>query len=153
MLFCRLNIKVFVRHYHGTDRIFCEKIDYKDIETVFLTCMLHKETMKDTYDLKEILKKYREEAGEISLPEKRAEQKLDIFVNEEGEEELFRWNIPKSRRWYAKKEVWIFKKFGKKIKSGYWGIGMICSQRQKIKLKCEFLERKCGQLFRNLPIM
>ena len=39
-----------------------------------------------------------------------------------------------------KKEVWIFKKFGKKIKSGYWGIGMICSQRQKIKLKCEFLE-------------
>lgn len=89
--FCYLPIEYqsFCEAYHGLTEFFVKKIDYKDIETVFLTCMLHKETMKDTYDLKEILKKYREEAGEISLPEKRAEQKLDIFVNEEGEEELF----------------------------------------------------------------
>lgn len=73
-----------------------------------MTCMLHKETMKNIYDLKEILKKYREEAGEISLAEKRAEQKLDIFVNEEGEEELFPVEHPQKRRWYAKKRSMDF---------------------------------------------
>ena len=84
--------------------------------------MLHKETMKDTYDLKEILKKYREEAGEISLPEKRAEQKLDIFVNEEGEEELFPLEHPQKQEMVCEeKKYGSFKKFGKKIKSGYWG--------------------------------
>ena len=97
-----------------------KKIDYKDIETVFLTCMLHKETMKNIYDLKEILKKYREEAGEISLPEKRTEQKLDIFVNEEGE--LFPLEHPQKQEMVCEKKKYGFlKKFGKKIKSGYWG--------------------------------
>ena len=56
-----------------------KKIDYKDIGTVFLTCMLHKETMKNTYDLKEILKKYREEAGEISLAEKKNRTETGYF--------------------------------------------------------------------------
>ena len=72
---------------------------------------------------------------------KRTEQKLDIFVNEEGEEELFPLEHPQKQEMVCeKKKYGFFKKFGKKIKSGYWGIGMICSQRQKIKLKCEFLE-------------
>ena len=72
--------------------------------------------------MKEILKKYREEAGEISLPEKRAEQKLDIFVNEEGEEELFPLEHPQKQEMVCEeKKYGFFKKFGKKIKSGYWG--------------------------------
>lgn len=122
--FCYLPIEYqsFCEAYHGLTEFFVKKIDYKDIETVFLTCMLHKETMKNIYDLKEILKKYREEAGEISLPEKRAEQKLDIFVNEEGEEELFPLEHPQKQEMVCEKKKYGFlKKFGKKIKSGYWG--------------------------------
>lgn len=122
--FCYLPIEYqsFCEAYHGLTEFFVKKIDYKDIGTVFLTCMLHKETMKNTYDLKEILKKYREEAGEISLAEKRTEQKLDIFVNEEGEEELFPLEHPQKQEMVCeKKKYGFFKKFGKKIKSGYWG--------------------------------
>ena len=58
--FCYLPIEYqsFCEAYHGLTEFFVKKIDYKDIETVFLTCMLHKETMKNIYDLKVILKKY-----------------------------------------------------------------------------------------------
>ena len=56
-----------------------KKIDYKDIETVFLTCMLHKETMKDTYDLKEILKN-TEKRQVKSLCRKKEQNRNWIFL-------------------------------------------------------------------------
>lgn len=105
-----MNYQSFCEAYHGLTEFFVKKIDYKDIGTVFLTCMLHKETMKNTYDLKEILKKYREEAGEISLAEKRTEQKLDIFVNEEGEEELFPLEHPQKQEMVCEKRSMDFLK-------------------------------------------
>ena len=64
----------------------------------------------------------RSDMDQIHLPEKRAEQKLDIFVNEEGEEELFPLEHPQKQEMVCEKKKYGFlKKFGKKIKSGYWG--------------------------------
>ncbi len=54
---------------------------------------------------------------------KRTEQKLDIFVNEEGEEELFPLEHPQKQEMVCekKKKYGFFKKFGKKIKK--WILG------------------------------
>lgn len=48
--------------YHELTEYFVRKVDYKDTESVLLACMLHKETLKETYDLESILMQYEEEA-------------------------------------------------------------------------------------------
>lgn len=56
------NEKQWQVSYHRLTEYFVRKVDYKDTESVLLACMLHKETLKETYDLRSILMQYEEEA-------------------------------------------------------------------------------------------
>ena len=57
-----------------------------------------------------------------SLCRKKEQNRNCIFVNEEGEEELFPLEHPQKQEMVCEeKKYGFFKKFGKKIKSGYWG--------------------------------
>lgn len=57
---------------------FVRKVDYQDLESIQLACMLHKETLKETYDLESILQQYEEEAktGKKSLKKTGSEKKV-----------------------------------------------------------------------------
>ena len=69
-----------------------------------------------------ILAPLEELLGQSNLKGTPVQQKLDIFVNEEGEEELFPLEHPQKQEMVCEKKKYGFlKKFGKKIKSGYWG--------------------------------
>ena len=55
--------------YHELTEYFVRKVDYQDLESIQLACMLHKETLKETYDLESILQQYEEEAKNIQTTE------------------------------------------------------------------------------------
>lgn len=97
-----------------------------------LACMLHKETLKETYDLESILQQYEEEAK--SRKEKSKEEK----IREESKREKDRREMEenqnievqensyynKARENYAvmeEKRYGPIKKFAKRFKSGKWG--------------------------------
>ena len=69
--------------YHELTEYFVRKVDYQDLESIQLACMLHKETLKETYDLESILQQYEEEAKnreekfkeEKKVREKKTEEK------------------------------------------------------------------------------
>ena len=56
------NEKTWQVSYHELTEYFVRKVDYQDLESIQLACMLHKETLKETYDLESILQQYEEEA-------------------------------------------------------------------------------------------
>ena len=60
--------------YHELTEYFVRKVDYQDLESIQLACMLHKETLKETYDLESILQQYEEEAK--NREEKSKEEKI-----------------------------------------------------------------------------
>ena len=64
--------------YHELTEYFVKKVDYQDLESIQLACMLHKETLKETYDLESILQQYEEEAktGKKSPKKRRSEKKV-----------------------------------------------------------------------------
>lgn len=62
--------------YHELTEYFVKKVDYQDLESIQLACMLHKETLKETYDLESILQQYEEEAkNRKKSPKKRRSEK------------------------------------------------------------------------------
>ena len=60
--------------YHELTEYFVKKVDYQDLESIQLACMLHKETLKETYDIESILQQYEEEAK--NRKEKSKEEKI-----------------------------------------------------------------------------
>lgn len=52
------------RSFHTLTEYFVSRLDYHDTEGIFLVYKLHKETMKDSYDLRQILKECRQEEKE-----------------------------------------------------------------------------------------
>lgn len=92
------NEKTWQVSYHELTEYFVRKVDYQDLESIQLACMLHKETLKETYDLESILQQYEEEAK-------------NSYYN-------------KARENYAvmeEKRYGPIKKFAKRFKSGKWG--------------------------------
>lgn len=71
--------------YHELTGVFCKESDYQDLESIQLACMLHKETLKETYDLESILQQYEEEAktGKKSPKKRRSEKKVREKKTEE----------------------------------------------------------------------
>lgn len=72
------NEKTWQVSYHELTEYFVRKVDYQDLESIQLACMLHKETLKETYDLESILQQYEEEAktGKKSPKKRRSEKKV-----------------------------------------------------------------------------
>lgn len=65
------------RAFHEMMEYFVKKLDYSDVEGVHLVCMLHRETMKSSYDLKELKEQYKKEKRE-----RQKEKKSDPAVPE-----------------------------------------------------------------------
>ena len=61
--------------YHELTEYFVRKVDYQDLESIQLACMLHKETLKETYDLESILQQYEEEAKTGKKSPRREDQR------------------------------------------------------------------------------
>lgn len=81
--------------YHELTEYFVRKVDYQDLESIQLACMLHKETLKETYDLESILQQYEEEAK--NREEKSKEEKIREEVREKKTEE--KWKKIKTLRY------------------------------------------------------
>lgn len=126
------NEKTWQVSYHELTEYFVRKVDYQDLESIQLACMLHKETLKETYDLESILQQYEEEAK--NREEKFKEEK----IREESKREKDRREMEenqnievqgnsyynKTRENYAvmeEKRYGPIKKFAKRFKSGKWG--------------------------------
>ena len=52
------------RSFHTLTEYFVGRLDYHDTEGIFLVYKLHKETMKDSYELRQILAECRQEEKE-----------------------------------------------------------------------------------------
>ena len=118
--------------YHELTEYFVKKVDYQDLESIQLACMLHKETLKETYDLESILQQYEEEA------KNRKEKSKEEKIREESKREKDRIEMEENQNievqensYYSKsggnyavmeeKRYGPIKKFAKRFKSGKWG--------------------------------
>lgn len=116
--------------YHELTEYFVRKVDYKDTESVLLACMLHKETLRETYDLESILKQYEEEA-EIRKQEQRIQEngKKQEDGTEFSETMIFRLDQeegPYNRQRenlavMEEKRYGPLKKIARRLKTGKWG--------------------------------
>ena len=126
------NEKTWQVSYHELTEYFVRKVDYQDLESIQLACMLHKETLKETYDLESILQQYEEEAKnreekskeeKIREESKREKDRREMEENQNIEvQENSYYN--KTRENYAvmeEKRYGPIKKFAKRFKSGKWG--------------------------------
>lgn len=71
--------------YHELTEYFVRKVDYQDLESIQLACMLHKETLKETYDLKAYCSSMRkkQKTGKKSPKKRRSEKKVREKKTEE----------------------------------------------------------------------
>ena len=126
------NEKTWQVSYHELTEYFVRKVDYQDLESIQLACMLHKETLKETYDLESILQQYEEEAKnreekskeeKIREESKREKDRREMEENQNIEvQENSYYN--KARENYAvmeEKRYGPIKKFAKRFKPGKWG--------------------------------
>lgn len=51
--------------FHRMTEYFVKNLDYQDTEGVFLACKMHKETMKESYELRKIMESCAEEEKEL----------------------------------------------------------------------------------------
>ena len=126
------NEKTWQVSYHELTEYFVRKVDYQDLESIQLACMLHKETLKETYDLESILQQYEEEAKnreekskeeKIREESKRKKDRIEMEINQNSEvQENSYYN--KTRENLAvmeEKRYGPIKKFAKRFKPGKWG--------------------------------
>lgn len=143
--FCFLPVheKSWQLSYHELTEYFVRKVDYKDMDSVLLACMLHKETLKETYDLKQIIGQYEEEAKQKKKQRLQEERK-----QERQEEKQVERTEPEQEEGTTLSETMIFqmdeenghyhrtrenlavmeekrygplKKLAKRLKTGRWG--------------------------------
>ena len=79
------NEKTWQVSYHELTEYFVRKVDYQDLESIQLACMLHKETLKETYDLKAYCSSMRkkQKTGKKSPKKRRSEKKVREKKTEE----------------------------------------------------------------------
>lgn len=131
------NEKTWQVSYHELTEYFVRKVDYQDLESIQLACMIHKETLKETYDLESILQQYEEEAKnreEKSKEEKIREEKIreeskrkkdriemEINQNSEVQENSYYNKTRENLAVMEEKRYGPIKKFAKRFKPGKWG--------------------------------
>ena len=72
------NEKTWQVSYHELTEYFVKKVDYQDLESIQLACMLHKETLKETYDIETYCSSMRkkQKTGKKSPKKRRSEKKV-----------------------------------------------------------------------------
>lgn len=111
--------------FHQLTEYFLKKLDYHDTEGIFLVYKLHKETMKESFDIEQILdecrkeeKEYRKEKQQNTLEKQRKET-----IQEEDEDHSVEEQIRETMEWPERRtneKGWIRKAAGK-LRRGRWG--------------------------------
>lgn len=110
--------------FHEMTEYFVKKLDYQDTEGIFLVYRLHKETLKENFDLRMILEECRREEEERQkekggLPD-TAVFSTDDEYEKEWKKEMYNSPLPDT----AREEHIRYGLLGKavrKIKRGRWG--------------------------------
>lgn len=112
--------------FHEMTEYFVKRLDYRDTEGILLAYRLHKETLKDNFDLRKIMKEYREEKEEINGQNRHTGIQGGIpdsavFCSDDDERSPEKEIIyPNS----VKEDSFRFRKLGKAVKKlrfGRWG--------------------------------
>lgn len=113
--------KPVCRSFHEMTEYFVKKLDYEDTDGVFLVYKLHRETMKDSYELTRIMKEC--EIEEKKRMEEKKKEKEDVISCEavfsvdeeeaEHEEHNEKKKEPKKHR--------ALKRAMRRIRIGQWG--------------------------------
>ena len=138
--FCYLPVrqKSLYRAFHEMTEFFVRKLDYKDTEGIFLAYLLHRSTLQEDYDLREIMEKYRREAkeriaqcaeGEERKTEKSAVDSAVFTLEEESCDDTYaaepggryKTGIDTSAVYEEEKSYGPIRKVIGRIKTGRWG--------------------------------
>ncbi len=139
--FCYLPVwqKSLYRSFHEMTEFFVKKLDYKDTEGIFLSYLLHRATLREDYDLREIMEEYeREEQERRAEKEERADTEraqnssVDgaVFMLEDESEEdsyeesknqNYKMRINESAVNEEKRRYGPIGKVISRIKTGRWG--------------------------------
>lgn len=114
--------------FHEMTEYFVRRLDYQDTDGVLLVYRLHKETLRESYDLKKIMEEYRKEKESQRESDKRQERRglpdAAVFYTNEDDTEEDAEN-PAGKRTEILREprsrYGILEKTVRKIKSGRWG--------------------------------
>lgn len=123
--------------FHEMTEFFVRKLDYRDMEGIYLAYMLHKATLEEEYDLRKIMEEYlngQREREEERKKEEKEEQKGEqgfsqenIFTVEEVEEDMepgggaYKIRSEALQIMEEKKRYGPIQKMMGKIRTGRWG--------------------------------
>lgn len=104
--------------FHEMTEYFVKKLDYQDTEGVFLVYRLHRETLRENYELKKIIEEYRTEKMQREEERKKKDSLPDtaVFVLENEEKTSQVGMIREEPTQYHP-----LKRTVKKIKERRWG--------------------------------
>lgn len=114
--------------FHELTEFFLKKLDYHDTEGIFLAYSLHKESMQEQYELKNILDEYRKEEKKRKEEEKSSFRENVVFSPDQDEEDCESDIYPVGasgkpavplREEYAR--YGPLKKVVNRLKTGIWG--------------------------------
>ena len=107
------------RSFHTLTEYFVSRLDYHDTEGIFLVYKLHKETMKDSYELRQILAECREEEKEYRR-ERMLREKKNYKRDTKKTEEDKRPPEPPAMP-AAPEKKGLVKKAVSRLRTGRWG--------------------------------
>lgn len=137
--FCYLPVrqKSLYRSFHEITEFFVKKLDYRDMEGIFLSYLLHRSTLCEDYDLREIMEEYRREERERQEEQEKAgktenDGSVDsavFLLGDEADEEMYaesmeqkyRMRTPVSEVKEEKRRYGPIGKVISRIKTGRWG--------------------------------
>lgn len=129
--FCYLPVPVYdgkkslCSAFHAMTEYFVKNLDYRDTDGVFLACRMHKETMKESYELRKIMEVCTEEEQERKTEEKRRGiSKTAVFSaddNEDDTEENFRMKEDTGMICEQPERYGPLRKAVNRIRTGRWG--------------------------------
>ena len=118
--------KTLCTMFHEITEYFIKRLDYRDTAGILLAYRLHKETLKENFDLRKILDEYKEEKETVNEQKKNQEIQggipdTAVFCSDEEEKKTENETIYPD---ILKEETCRFGILGKtvkKIKTGRWG--------------------------------
>lgn len=115
--------------FHAMTEYFVKHLDYQDTGGVFLACKMHKETMKESYELRRIMESCEEEEEKEKQRSKSEERRKSISdaavftVNDTEEEKKDHYNRATDTEMICEEPVRYspFRKAVSRMRIGRWG--------------------------------
>lgn len=118
--------KTLCAMFHEMTEYFVKRLDYRDTEGILLAYRLHKETLKENFDLRKIMDEYKEEKDAVNEQKKSPEVQggisdTAVFCSDDDERRPENGSVYPN---IVKEEASGFRKLGKavkKLRGGRWG--------------------------------